>query len=102
MWVIKVSTIKAYWQRPGCGDAEQALKAWVRTISMAQWAAPADVKAQFRNASFVGSNRVVFNIGGNKYRLIVAIAHRMQIAYVKFIGTHAEYDRVDATTVDLP
>ena len=61
---------------------------------------PADVKAQYGNASVVGNNRIVFNIAGNKYRLIVAFAYRMQIAYIKFVGTHAEYDKVDAATVD--
>ena len=66
----------------------------------AQWASPADVKEQYRNASVVGHNRVVFNIKGNDYRLIVAFAYRMQRAYVKFVGTHAQYDRIDAATVD--
>ena len=59
-----------------------------------------EVKAQFKSASVVGSNRVVFNIAGNKYRLIVAFAYRMQTAYIKFVGTHAEYDKIDVHTVD--
>lgn len=58
------------------------------------------INAQYGNASIVGNNRLVFNIAGNKYRLIVAFAYRMQIAYVKFVGTDAEYDKVDAATVD--
>ena len=62
----------------------------------AQWESPAEVKAQYGNASIVGNNRIVFNIAGNKYRLIVAFAYRTQIAYVKFVGTHAEYDKIDA------
>lgn len=58
------------------------------------------MKAQFGNASIVGNNRVVFSIKGNDYRLIVAFAYRMQWAFIKFVGTHAQYDRVDAATVD--
>jgi mRNA interferase HigB len=72
----------------------------VRGGCRAEWKSPGDVKAQYGNASIVGNNRIVFNIAGNKYRLIVAFAYRMQIAYVKFVGTHTEYDKVDAATVD--
>ena len=67
----------------------------------ASWQTPADIKAHYRSASFVGNNRVVFNIKGNDYRLIVAIAYRVGIVYIKFIGTHAQYDAVDAATVDM-
>jgi mRNA interferase HigB len=86
--------------RPNRGDSEGALKAWLVEAKLAQWSTPQDVKKQFSNASFVAKNRVVFNIKGNDYRLIVAIAYRMKYVYVKFIGTHAEYDKVDAATVD--
>ena len=75
---------------------------WLKLVGQGVWATPAAVKVQFGSASFVGDKRVVFNVGGNKYRLIVAVAYRTQIVYVKFIGTHAEYDRVDAATVELP
>lgn len=67
----------------------------------ATWKSPTDIKAQYRNASILKNRRVVFNIKGNNYRLIVAIAYKQQIVYVKFVGTHAEYDEVDAETVDL-
>ncbi|EIM01263.1 type II toxin-antitoxin system HigB family toxin [Rhodanobacter sp. 115] len=66
------------------------------------WTAPQDIKARYASASFVGNNRVVFNIKGNTYRLIVAVAYRFQTVYIKFIGTHAEYDRIDAETVEAP
>lgn len=67
----------------------------------ASWASPAEVKLQYGNASIVGNNRVVFSVAGNKYRLIVAFAYRVQVAYVKFIGTHTDYDKIDAANVDM-
>ena len=76
------------------------MQAWYEVACQARWRSPADVKAQFGNASIVGNNRVVFNIKGNDYRLIVAFAYRMQWAFIKFVGTHAQYDQVDAATVD--
>lgn len=100
MRVIAVSTLKSFWEQPGQRDAEAPLKTWYGEACRAEWKSPADVKAQYGNASIVGNNRVVFNIAGNKYRLIVAFAYRMQVAYIKFIGTHAEYDKVDAASVD--
>ena len=69
-------------------------------VRQARWASPAEVKAQYRSASIVANNRVVFNIKGNDYRLIVAFAYRTGRGYIKFIGTHAQYDKVDAATVD--
>ena len=86
-----------YWQRHQ--DAEQPLKAWYQEVRAATWQTPADVKAQYRNASLVGDRRVVFNIAGNKYRLVVVVRYRLQRVYVRFIGTHAEYDRIDAREV---
>ena len=68
---------------------------------MARWQTPQDIKNQYRNASVVGQNRVVFNIKGNDHRLIVAIAYQFGAIYIKFIGTHAEYDLIDAATVDM-
>lgn len=65
------------------------------------WEQPSDIKAQYRSASVLKNRRVVFNIKGNNYRLIVSIAYKLGIVYVKFIGTHAEYDQVDAETVEM-
>jgi len=72
----------------------------VRRGKNAKWTTPAVVKAQYANASIIANNRVVFNIKGNDYRLIVAIAYKMQYVFIKFIGTHAQYDQIDAATVD--
>lgn len=68
---------------------------------MSDWKCPQDIRDQYASASFVGKNPVVFNIKGNHYRLIVAVAWRVGVVYVKFIGTHAEYDKVDAATVEM-
>lgn len=81
-------------------DAEQALKAWFEEASKAAWTQPSDIKAQYRSASILKSRRVVFNIQGNEYRLIVAIACKLQIVYVTFIGTHQQYDTIDAQTIE--
>lgn len=99
MRVIAISTLREFWEDHP--DAEQPIKAWVDEASQATWSQPADIKAQYRSASILKNRRVVFNIKGNDYRLIVAIAYRLGIAYVKFIGTHAEYDKIDAETVDM-
>ncbi len=99
MRVIAVSTLRAFWELHP--DAEQPLKAWYEEASNASWAQPADIKAQYRSASVLKNRRVVFNIKRNDYRLIVAIAYKLQIDYVKFIGTHAAYDAVDAETVEM-
>jgi len=96
--VIAVSTLKSFWERHP--DAEQPLKAWYDEARHASWTSPQDIRNRYASASFVGKNRVIFNIKGNDYRLIVAVAYRFQAAYVKFVGTHAEYDRVDAATVE--
>lgn len=100
MKVIAASTLRRFWvRRP---DAEQPLKAWYDEARHATWNAPQDIKNHYASASFVGHNRVVFNIKGNDYRFIVAVAYHFQAIYIKFVGTHAEYDRVDAATVEKP
>lgn len=100
MKVIAVGALRDFWGRHP--DAEQALKAWYDEAKHAVWRTPQDIRDRYASASFVGHNRVVFNIKGNDYRLIVAVAYRFQAIYIKFIGTHAEYDRVDAATVEDP
>ena len=97
MRIIAVSTLRHFWERHR--DAEQPLKAWYQEARIADWATPHEIKAAFRNASVLGDNRVVFNIAGNKYRLIVKFNYAFGIGYVRFIGTHAEYDRIKAEQV---
>ena len=96
--MIAVAALRDFWQQHP--DAEQPLKAWFEEASKASWTQPSDIKAQYRSASILKNRRVVFNIKGNEYRLIVAIAYRLQIVYVKFIGTHQQYDTIDAHTIE--
>lgn len=84
---------------PAYADAEQALKAWYDEAKHANWQTPQEIKNQFRSASFVGNNRVVFNIHGNKYRLVVAINYAFSVCYVRFVGTHKQYDKIDVATI---
>lgn len=96
--MITVSTLRAFWER--FPDVEQPLKAWYEEATSATWTQPAEIKAQYHSASVLKNRRVVFNIKGNDYRLIVAVAYKLQIVYVEFVGTHEEYDAVDAETIE--
>ena len=100
MRVISVGALRAFWERHP--DSEQPLKAWYGEAKHAAWSTPQDIRRHYASASFVGKNRVVFNITGNDCRLIVAVAYRFQAVYIKFLGTPAEYDRIDAATVEEP
>lgn len=98
MKVMSVKMLREFWKNHA--DAEQPLKSWYEEANKASWGSPADVKARFPKASIIANNRIVFNIKGNAYRLIVSVAYRTQTMYIKFIDTHAIYDTIDATTVD--
>jgi len=100
MHIVSRALLVSFYSQRAYSDARAALQAWYEVASKARWRSPADVKARFGNASIIGDNRVVFNIKGNDYRLIVAFAYRMGWGFVKFIGTHAQYDAVDAASVD--
>lgn len=100
MRVIAVSTLKAFWEQ--YPDSEIPLKAWLEEAHAAQWQQPADIKARFGHASILKNRRVVFNIKGNDYRLVVAVAYRFQALYIKFVGTHQQYDAIDVLTVETP
>jgi mRNA interferase HigB len=92
--------LKAFWaSRPDRRDAEEPVLAWYRDVLHADWAAPAAVKEQFGTASILKDGRVVFNIAGNKYRLVVSINYPYRVVYVRFIGTHRQYDAIDAQTI---
>lgn len=100
MRVIAKRSLKVFWERPECGDARVPLESWHEEALRGKWTSPHSVKSHFVSASFVGRHRVVFNIGGNKYRLVVEMQYRAGIAWVKFVGTHAEYDRINVETVN--
>jgi len=97
MRIISIKTMKDYWQKEP--EAEGELKAWYSEAKNAAWKTPADVKAKYRNASILKGGRVVFNICGNKYRLVVRINYQFAIVFIRFIGTHKEYDKIDAGSV---
>ena len=99
MHVIKRKTLVEFYQQSEHQDSKGALEAWYYEAKHAQWASPADIKALYRSASILRDNRVVFNIAGNKYRLIVRINYDSQTVFVRFIGTHREYDKIDAEVI---
>lgn len=92
MRVIAKSTLVKFWRQPDYRDSEGALQSWYDEALKAIWTTPQDIKAHYRNASICGNNRVVFNVAGNKYRLVVEMQYRAGIVGVKFIGTHAQYE----------
>lgn len=97
MRIIARKALRDFWERHP--DAEEALKAWYQDAQHATWASPNDIRQTYATASMIAHNRVVFNIRGNKYRLIVAINYEFSIIYIRFIGTHKEYDQINAETV---
>jgi mRNA interferase HigB len=97
MRVIALKTLRLFWEQHP--DAQQALQAWYHDTKRASWRTPGEIKSIYSNASFVGNNRVVFNIKGNQYRLVVAIQYEYGIVYIRFVGTHQEYDKIDAATI---
>ena len=100
MRVIAKSSLKKFWEVSGHGDARGPLESWHEEANKASWTSPQAVKDQYAIASICGNNRVVFNIGGNKYRLVVEMQYRAGIAWVKFIGTHSQYEKIDVENVN--
>ena len=97
MRIISRRVLREFWEKHP--DARQALQAWYADVKRADWKTPAEIKAIYRNASFIANNRVVFNVKGNQYRLIVVIQYQHGIVYIRFVGTHQEYDRIDAARI---
>lgn len=97
MRLIALSTLKSFWVRHP--DAKQPLLAWHEHVKHADWLSPADVKADLGSASILQDGRVVFNIAGNKYRLIAWINFPYRVVYVRFLGTHRQYDQIDAQNI---
>jgi len=97
MRVFAKKILREFWGKHN--DAEQQLKTWYKEASKANWTNPTDIKSEYAKASILKSGRVVFNICGNKYRLIVEINYERQWAFVRFIGTHTQYDKIDAEKI---
>ncbi|BDB52110.1 type II toxin-antitoxin system HigB family toxin [Flavobacterium ammonificans] len=97
MRVIAKKILRDFWEVHA--DCEQQLKSWFRETSKAEWTNPSQIKSEYPSASILNDNRVVFNIKGNKYRLIVKINFEYEMVWIRFIGTHKEYDAINATTI---
>lgn len=97
MRVIAKRTLRDFWEKHA--DSEQQLKAWYYEAEQSDWKSPNDIKKDYPSASILEDNRMVFNIKGNNYRLIVKINYKYGVVWIRFIGTHAEYDKVDATKI---
>ena len=80
-------------------EASSQLKAWFYEVKNAQWENPLEVKVKYRSASIIGGNRVVFNIKGNKYRLVIKVNYQMKVVYIKFFGTHSEYSKINVEEI---
>lgn len=97
MQIVAKRTLIQFWTRHPL--AERPLRSWFGVVDNTVWTGPADIKAVFGTADFVSDNRVVFDIGGNKFRLVVHVAYVYRRVLIKFVGTHAQYDKIDVETV---
>lgn len=97
MRVIAISALRDFWEK--YPDSEQALKEWYIKTCRTLWNSLADIRNDFNTVDYVGSQRYVFNIKGNKYRLVTAVKFQPALVYIRFVGTHSEYDKIDASTI---
>lgn len=97
MRVISRKILREFWEKHP--DARQPLQTWYADVKHSTWTNPADKKNIYQNASFLGKNRIVFNVKGNKYRIVIVVQYQYEVVYIRFIGTHKEYDRINAETV---
>jgi len=95
--IIAKKILRDFWlKHPDC---EQQLKSWYNEAEIATWKTPNEIKSDYPSASILENNRIVFNIKGNNYRLIIKLNYHYQMVWIRFIGTHAQYDKIDATTI---
>lgn len=97
MKIIALRTLREFWERHP--QAETPLRNWYAEAAHADWNSPIQIKKAHRNANFLANNRVVFNIKGNEFRLVVALRYAQGLMFIRFVGTHAEYDRINASTI---
>jgi mRNA interferase HigB len=97
--IIAQSRLKAFWEKPGRTDSEGPLRAWHAEVDGSTWTKTSDIKSRYPSASFLARNRVVFNIKGNTYRLVVDVRYKAKIVFVVWIGTHSEYDNLDISSL---
>jgi len=99
MRIIAFRTLREFFEKPEYSDSEPSLRAWYHDVKIAEWKNPNELRQQYKNASFIGEGRVVFNIKGNDYRLIVAIDYEFQVIFIRFIGTHNQYEKIDVKKI---
>jgi len=99
MRIIAFRTLREFWEKPEYADSETSLRSWYHDAKSSNWENSNELKQQYKSASIVGEGRVVFNIKGNTYRLVVLIDYDFQILFIRFIGTHKQYDKIDAKTI---
>jgi mRNA interferase HigB len=97
MRIISRRILREFWEK--YPDAATHLQTWFHDVESARWNSPTDIKENYRNASIVAKNRVVFNIKGNRYRLVVVVIYQHDVVYIRFVGTHEEYNQIDVTTI---
>ncbi len=99
MRIIAFRTLREFWENPEYADSETSLRSWYHDAKKADWKNSNELKPQYKSASIVGEGRVVFNIKGNTYRLVVSIDYEFQVIFIRFIGTHEQYDKINAKTI---
>lgn len=99
MRIFSRKTLKEFWELPNCANSEQPLKSWYDEAKKATWKTPNEIKAQYMNASILKNGRVVFNVHGNTYRLVIKINYDFGVIYIRFVGTHEAYDKINANEV---
>lgn len=99
MRIIAFRSLRTFWEQPEYSNSEVSLRAWYHDVKGSNWKNSNELKQQYSNASILGEGRIVFNIKGNSYRLIVLIDYEFQIMFIRFIGTHQQYDNIDAKTI---
>jgi len=97
--IIAFRTLREFWEKPEYSDSETSLRSWYHDVKSADWKNSNELKQQYKNASIVGEGKVVFNIKGNIYRLVVSIDYELQVIFIRFIGTHKQYNKIDAKTI---
>jgi mRNA interferase HigB len=97
MRIVAITTLLAFWEK--YSDAKVPLQAWYALASRAGWKSPTDIKAAYRNASFIANERVVFNIKGNDYRLVVLVRYRQGLMFIRFVGSHSQSNKIDVSTI---
>ncbi len=99
MRIIAFKALREFYEKPEYADSEISLRAWYHDAKSSVWKNSNELKKQYKNASIIGDGRVVFNIKGNDYRLVVAIDYEFQVIFIRFIGTHKQYDKIDTKRI---